>query len=131
MEVTNPVKMDEATVKKLEEAFLRGKDISCACLEANISRKTYYNWIDSFPDLAERFHILQQNTSSLAYDNVYNKLKDGDLDTSKWLLERKKKNEFSTKTETESTHKIVGFNFIKNGDNTDNPTDTETGAGVE
>lgn len=116
----------EEQVKLLEEAFAYGADVRAACYYANISRQTYYNWIASFPELAERFDTLREKTPMLAYKVIHNKLEEGDNDTAKWLLERKRKSEFSTKVESDITKsEVVEFKFIRN-DNTDNQTDNQT-----
>jgi len=58
-EVTNPIKLDDETVKTIEEYLALDCSIEEVCLMANITRQTYYNWINSFPELKERFDILR------------------------------------------------------------------------
>lgn len=41
-----PTKMTQGTVKKLEEAFLRGLSDEEACLYADISKPTLYDYCD-------------------------------------------------------------------------------------
>ena len=95
--VVNPFKMDDITVKKLEEAFAIGADVSAACFYANISRPTYYNWVKSFPELEERFNSLMEKPVLQAYQTIAKGLSD--IDTAKWYLERKRKKEFSSRQE--------------------------------
>lgn len=100
MKVENPVKMEDSTVKTLEDAFARGCNVTEACLFANISRQTYYNWIESYPEQKERFDILGEKVKMKAKLNIAQKVEDGDVDTSKWYLERKGKDEgFSPRQE--------------------------------
>lgn len=128
--IQNKDRIDDEAVKKLEYAFSIGADVSAACFYADISRRTYYNWISSFPDLEERFHNLRECPALRAFETISKNLDNAD--TAKWYLERKKKNEFSTKTETDvnAKYEVSGFNFIKNENNSDNQTDTETGASL-
>ena len=95
--VTNPVKMDDLTVKKLEEAFSIGADVRAACCYANISHTTYYNWIKSFPKYEERFATLRDKPILKAYNTINRSLDQ--VETAKWYLERKAKDEFSTRAE--------------------------------
>ena len=95
--VTNPVKMDDLTVKKLEEAFSIGADVRAACCYANISHTTYYNWIKSFPEYEERFATLRDKPILKAYNTINRGLDQ--IETAKWYLERKAKDEFSTRAE--------------------------------
>lgn len=95
--IQNEERIDQEAVKKLEEAFSIGADISAACFFANISRQTYYNWAKSFPELAERFDSLRERPVMRAYKTIAENL--GKPETARWYLERKRKDEFSTKTE--------------------------------
>lgn len=95
--VENPTKMDDAVVQKLEEAFSLDCTVEEACFLANISKQTYYNWIKSFPEQKERFDALRQKPIIKARTTVIASLDDPDMALK--YLERKKKDEFSTKQE--------------------------------
>jgi len=94
-------KLDDITIKKLEEAFSIGSDVRAACFYADISTQTYYNWINESEELAEKFDRLREKPVLKAYQTVVQDL--GTIETAKWYLERKRKNEFSIKRETEHT----------------------------
>lgn len=96
--VENPTKLDDITVKKLEEAFSMDCSIAEACLLANISKQTYFNWIESFPDMKERFDQLRQTPVLLARTSVISALKRNPVIALQYL-ERKKKSEFAPRTE--------------------------------
>lgn len=96
-EVKKPVKLDNETVKKIEEALAMDCSIGEVCLYANITRQTYYNWVNSFPELKERFDNLRANPVLKARTTVYNNLDDKELALK--YLERKNKKEFSLRTE--------------------------------
>jgi len=97
-----PTKMTESTVKKLEEAFLEGMNDSQACLIADISRNTFYNYCDDNPEFNDRKEILKQQPKITAKKNIRNALKAGDKDISKWLLE-KTEEEFNPKIHSDVT----------------------------
>lgn len=84
-------------VRKLEQAFSIGCTVSEACVYADISRNTYYRWIENNETLKDRFEALLEKPSLKARQTVVNGL--GDVDVAKWYLERKVKKEFSTRQE--------------------------------
>ena len=102
-DVINPVKLDDITVKKIEEALAMDCTIEEVCLMANISKQTYYNWRDSFPELAERFDQLKASPFLKARKTIIENL--GDKETAKWFAERrikefKPKNDLTSNDET-------------------------------
>jgi len=95
-----PSEMTPEKVKKLEEAFALDCTIEEACFFADISKPTYYSRIEKKPELLIRFEALRQNPVLLARQSVIkNMQKNGELALK--YLERKKKNEFTPKTEVE------------------------------
>ena len=90
-------KLTPETVNKLEEIFALDGTIEEACLFADISRQTYYNWIKDNPDMEERFDILRQTPFLKARRTI-----EKSLDNPQYAFEymkRKKKNEFSERLE--------------------------------
>lgn len=55
---------------------------------ADVSRQTIYNWIDHYDAWGE-LESGRTNIVMMAETTVYEAVADGDLDTSKWVLERK------------------------------------------
>jgi hypothetical protein len=104
-EVENPLNFDE-TVKLLDEAFMMDCSIEEACFLAKISRQTYYNWIESFPEYKERFDNLRSNLRLKAKKNISKELDNGDKDISKWYLERRDK-DFKPKSDLTSGDKPI------------------------
>lgn len=98
--------MTESTVKKLEEAFLMGMSDLEACLYADISKQTLYTYQDKNPEYADRKALLKESVAMKAKRNLAISIEQGDTNDSKWYLERKKKDEFSLKTETELSGSI-------------------------
>ncbi len=94
-----PTVFDHDTVRKLEQAFAMGCTVEEACYISGVSRSAYYKRLDDdihFMDKMERaklFMIIQ------ARHTVYKAIQAGDVKTSMWYLERKRKDEFGLKTQ--------------------------------
>lgn len=97
-EVGRPTIMTEAVVNKLEEAFLLGCTDLEACLFADISKQTLYNYQDSHPEFVDRKERLKETPIFLARKSVVDSV-SSDPELALKFLERKKKDEFSTRTE--------------------------------
>lgn len=92
-----PFKLTKETIKKLEEVFALDGSIGEACFYANITTQTYYNWIQHWPKLKQRFDSLREKPVLKARNTVVGAL--GDPVYALKYLERKKKSEFSLRTE--------------------------------
>ena len=90
-------KLTPETVNKLEEVFALDGSVEEACFYANISRQTYYNWIKDNPEMEDRFDSLRQKPVLKARQAVVKGLDN--FDNGLRYLERKKKLEFSLRTE--------------------------------
>ena len=55
-----PTKIDELTVKKLEDSFKCWFNVSEACSNAGISRETYYKKLNSDPKFLDRNGVLSE-----------------------------------------------------------------------
>lgn len=97
--------MTELTVKKLEEAFAFGCSDVQACLFAGISKQTLYNYQDANPGFVDRKAELKETPIMLARRAVVNGI-SGDPDLALKFLERKCKDEFSTKQLNENTENV-------------------------
>jgi hypothetical protein len=92
-----PIAIDDKTLQILEECFLMGCSDGEACLRADISQSTLYNYQTKNPDYLERKKLLKKNPTYRARQSVYTAL-EKDPELSLKYLERKEKNEFSLKT---------------------------------
>lgn len=87
-------------VELLEDAFRDGASITEACDLADIDRQTYYNWLDAQEGFSTKMQEAQEWVTEVARAVVAQRItKKKDPETAKWWLERKKKDEFSTRTE--------------------------------
>lgn len=93
-----PTKMDELTVKKLEEAFLLGCSDLEACLVADISKQTLYTYQSKHPEFTDRKEMLKKTPIYKARKCVVEACEENP-DLALKYLERKNKKEFSLRTE--------------------------------
>lgn len=99
MEVGRPTLMTPETLNKLEQAFSIGASDKEACFIANISHQTLYNYQKDHPEFVERKEALKDMPKYKARKNIVDKINEGDVTTSLWYVERKAKDEFSTRTD--------------------------------
>lgn len=103
MELKNPVGRPRAItpeiINKLEKAFALGCTNREACFFANVAESTFYDFIKEYPEYSERFNSLKEYEKIRARKVIHDALGSGDRDIAKWYLERKAKDEFSTKQE--------------------------------
>lgn len=95
----HPTSMTPETIEKLERAFSLGCSDLEACFYANIGKSTLYNYQKEHPEFVERKEALKEKMIFAARTVIANSLAANDKDTAKWLLERRKKDEFSTRVE--------------------------------
>jgi len=94
-----PPIVDDIALQKLEEVFALGGTDKEACLYANISPATLYNYQQSNPSFLERKELLKNSPVLLARRTVLDALTD-DPQTARWYLERRDK-DFHPKSESE------------------------------
>jgi len=103
MEISNPIGrpaiVDDLVLQKLEYAFVHGLTDKQACLYADIAPSTLYNYQNAHPEFVERKETLKDAVTMRAKLNVAAKINEGDIDQSNWWLERRAKDEFSTRSE--------------------------------
>jgi hypothetical protein len=91
---------DEAeVVRKLEEAFALGCTNLEACLYADISKSTFYEYLKKRPVFQDRIDLLRERPILQARDAVIQAIRRGDGNLALKYLERKRKAEFALRTE--------------------------------
>ena len=101
-----PTIMTEATLGKLKEGFAQGFSVRNACIWADINQDTYFEYCKKHPKFSEQCKTLQQKPLIKSILVINKALNEGDVSTAKWYAERKAKDEFSLKTETEHSGQI-------------------------
>lgn len=92
-----PTKMTEDVIGKLEKGFAYGFNVSEACDYAGINRDTYYEWLNKKQEFSDRMARAQTDLQRKAKINLAGVINSGDIEQSKYYLERKCKDEFSAK----------------------------------
>ena len=94
-------KNEEAVLSLLFQAWsLDCPDAEAAAL-ANISPASLSRYLSSHPEVAERKEALKLKPFLSARNTIIKGIVDGDKDTARWYLERKRKREFSTLSQIE------------------------------
>lgn len=104
--IGRPTAVTDEVLRKLEEAFAIGASDKEACFYADIVPSTLYKYQEKHPEFTERKDALKERPILMARQSVVNALAN-DPDLALKYLERKRKSEFSTKTETDTTLKLV------------------------
>lgn len=108
-QVGRPRAIGEEELRKLEEAFKLGCTNREACFYANVCESTFYDFLKEYPEFSEKIDMWKSFEKIKARMVVHKALDNNDKDMAKWYLERKAKDEFSTKYEVDSTvnNKVV------------------------
>lgn len=112
--VGRPSKITEEILAILEDAFLEGHTDTEACLIANIDPSTFYRYCKENPDFSIRKEQLKDNQFVIARRTLMKGVK-ANPELALKFLERKKKDEFSTKQDIDITSNgqaISGFNYV-------------------
>ncbi len=109
--IGRPTVVTAEVLRKLEEAFTWGCSNREACLYADIGETTFYEYRAANSDFAKRIEVLRDSPKLKARAIINKKLNELDGDTAKWYLERKAKDEFSTKTENTNINNNVEIDY--------------------
>lgn len=105
--VGRPSVMTQQIIDKLEYAFSLGCDDKSACFYAGISTQPLYDYQQAHPEFAERKAQLKSQQVFKARMAIDNALNQNDTATARWLLERKCRDEFSTRTEIKTEPQTI------------------------
>lgn len=104
-----PSVMTPVVIGKLEYAFSLGCSDREACIFAGINPTSLYDYQKKFPEFTQRKEDLKETQVIKARQAVADALATGDAATARWLLERKRKEEFCTKSIVEPTAPIIRY----------------------
>lgn len=99
-----PKAITDTVLRKLEEGFSKGLNVTECCLFADVPKSTYYDYLNAHPSYSDRIELLKSNTRMIAKMNLYDKIQGGDDYNSRWYLERTAE-EFNPKQKQELTGK--------------------------
>jgi len=94
-----PSVMTESVIRILEEAFMNGMTDLRACEMAKISKTSFYHHLNIDSKFADRIELAKEFLVQAARMVVSSAIKQKDINTAKWYLERKAKEEFGVRTE--------------------------------
>ena len=94
-----PTKMTPETINKLEYAFSLGCSDLEACFYAEISPSTLYEYQKVNVGFSDRKAMLREKMMFKARKVIDDFLENGDINTARWYAERKRKDEFATRSE--------------------------------
>ena len=92
--VGRPSKMTAEAVAKLKAAFANSFTVNEACWYAGISKQTYYDWGEKYPELLDQMDAAKNAPNMKAKQIVIGAVNAGDVETSKWWLKNKAGDEF-------------------------------------
>lgn len=101
--VGRPTKLEPEVVTKLTAAFANGFTVEQACQYAEISKQTYYRWLEEHPQFNDDMENARNMLGLQARKVVADRINAKDVQTAKWWLE-KRDPEFSAKAEI--IHKV-------------------------
>lgn len=106
-----PTVVTTEVVSKLEYAFVYDSTVEQACLYAGISTKTYYRFVEKEPDFRDRIAELREASILVLRQTVLSEAVE-DADKALKYLERKRKREFSLRTEIAHSGEVVNRHAI-------------------
>ena len=104
-----PTLMTKETIDKLEAAFSWGCPDSEACIYADITPPVLYKYQQENPDFVKRKELLKDTPNLKARQVLNAAIRQKDKQAAQWWLERKKKEEFSVRSELVQPEPIKVF----------------------
>lgn len=102
-------RMTDEVVERIRQGFLlSGGSPTFAAKRAGIAESTLYKWLREFPDFKKEMEELGTELSEKSIGNLSARITSGDAEISKWWLERREKDMFSTKSINETDMKVAG-----------------------
>lgn len=97
--IGRPSVMTTETLDMLRGAYLMGYSDREACVYANIGLQTLYDYQKEHPEFSEQKEEYKANPVLLAKKTIFGALEKGNIKIAQWYLERKAREEFSSKKE--------------------------------
>lgn len=108
--IGRPTKLTPAVVSKLEDAFKIGCNTLEACAHAEISRDTYYKFVEKNQEISDRFEEMKQQPVLKARQTVFKNLNNPKI---AWdYLQKSRPEEFRERTESVSfNHSDINLKY--------------------
>lgn len=85
--------------EKILPFLQRGLSVKKSCEHAGVPQQTVNDYMNRDGKFSVEVKVAQRTTELLARQNITNSIKRGGIDSAKWYLERKCKDEFSLRVE--------------------------------
>ena len=95
----------DKVIEALKPYYKLGYSSTKACQYAGIPQPTVTEWLKNDPELLLKVTAWQNEVNATARKNIAKKVQEGDDETSKWWVERKERDEMSTRTNVDMTSK--------------------------
>jgi len=102
-----PKATTDKVVSLLVTCFHNGLSVRQACWQSGISHEAYYQRLRNDVEFADTMNKAQELPSITARTNIMKAIRKGDVSTSRWWLERKEKDEFSSKADLTVQEEVV------------------------
>lgn len=87
-----------------EAAFRASREGNMLITESDLKK-----YLQNYPEVADLKDYLQSDVLSMAKKNIAESIRNGSVTTSKWLLERKAPNEYSSKAAVSFEGAVIGL----------------------
>ena len=94
-----PTKMTPEVLQKLREGFLKGYSDSLACIYADVKERTFYDYCAKNEEFSQDKELWKKKPALKAVDVINRSLDEGDVQTAKFVVERRLKEDWSSRTE--------------------------------
>lgn len=89
----------DSVLSQLKAGFMRDFTVEEACHSANISKMTYYRWLEECDEFAAEIEKSKDYAFRAAKKLLIDSIVDGkDINNAKWLLERRRKRMYAAGT---------------------------------
>lgn len=82
-------RITESVLRDIERAICWGWSMLNACNYAGIPERTYYDYVKRHPEFRSKIEMLRSRPELVAKRNISMRIEAGDIETSKWYLERR------------------------------------------
>lgn len=95
----NGTKNFDQVVSDLKNGFMRDFTVEEACRYAGIHHDTYYRWMKRSEEFKQEIEKAQDYIFKEAKRVILDSIREGSVKDAQWLLERRQKDKYSTRTE--------------------------------
>jgi hypothetical protein len=99
-----PTDYNDSLPLKLFQAMTEGKSVTRFCADIDIARKTFYQWIDKYPDFSNAFEVAKEKCEAHWEEWLVNNFSNKDINST--LVKLFFANRFGWHDKSESKHEV-------------------------